>query len=401
MNASNLLLLAELMAERTGAVDPSKFPDENFELYSIPAYDRGVPDSVYGREIGSTKQVVRPGDVLLSKIVPHIRRSWIVGPLNGRRIIASGEWIVFRSPMIEPKYLRHVLMGDVFHSQFMRTVVGVGGSLLRARPSQVASIAVPVPNIAEQGRIAAILDKADALRRKRREAIAKLDTLLQSVFLEMFGDPVTNSKGWANTLSLGEVAEIVSGVTKGRSLDGKQTRSVPYLAVANVQDKALQLEPIKWIEATEDEIRRYRLQRNDLVLTEGGDPDKLGRGTIWDAELPECIHQNHIFRVRLTSEELEPRFLNWLIGSQRGKTYFLRSAKQTTGIASINMKQLRGFPLLIPPKPLQCEFVRSVAEIEKLKTSACVAARKLEDMFKSLQHRAFSGETVATDTPAQ
>src|SRR5207245_783238 len=107
---------------------------------SIPAFDNGVPDTVLGSEIGSTKQVVQPGDVLLSKIVPHIRRAWVVGPKNGNRIIASGEWIIFRSNRIVPEYLRHVLMGDPFHSQFMKPVSGVGGSLLRARPAHVATI---------------------------------------------------------------------------------------------------------------------------------------------------------------------------------------------------------------------------------------------------------------------
>src|SRR5690348_10681963 len=98
---------------------------------------------------------------------------------------------------------------------------------------------------------------------------------------------------------------------------------------------------IKTIEASGDEIARYRLCKNDLVLTEGGDRDKLGRGVLWNDELPVCIHQNHIFRVRLTQPILHPVFLSWLVGSERGKDYFLRAAKQTTGIASINMTQLR------------------------------------------------------------
>ncbi|EQD36840.1 type I restriction/modification system specificity determinant hsdS, partial [mine drainage metagenome] len=90
--------LGEVMASKSGSVDPAKFLDEIFDLYSIPAFDRGEPEVVAGREIGSAKQIVGPEDVLLSKIVPHIRRAWVVGANRGRRIIASGEWIVFRSP---------------------------------------------------------------------------------------------------------------------------------------------------------------------------------------------------------------------------------------------------------------------------------------------------------------
>jgi len=253
---------------------------------------------------------------------------------------------------------------------------------------------MPLPPLLEQRRIAAILDQADALRAKRREALAQLDSLTQSIFIEMFGDPVANPLGWPETLKLGAVADIASGVTKGRKIGDVPTRIVPYLAVANVQDKALSLSGVKEIEATEPEIGRYRLFRNDLLLTEGGDPDKLGRGTLWNDELPECIHQNHIFRVRLTSRALLPLFLNWLVGSTRGKKYFLRSAKQTTGIASINMTQLREFPLLLPPVSLQQTFATRIQAVEALKATHRAALAELDALFASLQHRAFAGQLL-------
>lgn len=263
---------------------------------------------------------------------------------------------------------------------------------------------VPIPPLSEQRRIAAILDQAETLRSQRRAALAQLDDLTQSFFFDMFGDPVTNPKGWPESPTLGEVADIVSGVTKGRDLDGKTTRQLPYLAVANVQDKTLKLHAVKTIDATEEEIRKYRLEKDDLLLTEGGDPDKLGRGTLWQNELPECIHQNHIFRVRLTSTLLTPLFLNWLVGSQRGKNYFLRSAKQTTGIASINMTQLRGFPLLVPTLPLQQTFARRIQAIEALKATHRAALAEHDALFASLQQRAFSGEltgpAASASTPA-
>jgi type I restriction enzyme, S subunit len=101
VTATPIIALGEIMASRSGSVDPSKHLDEVFELYSIPAFDSGRPELVAGRAIGSAKQVVRPGDVLLSRIVPHIRRSWVVRSGNGRRLIASGEWIVFRSDRLD------------------------------------------------------------------------------------------------------------------------------------------------------------------------------------------------------------------------------------------------------------------------------------------------------------
>ena len=303
--------------------------------------------------------------------------------------LATGEWLVVRpnDQLLDPGFANHWINSRQTRLRLRELVNGI-----HLYPKDVARLKISYPLLPEQRRIAAILDQAETLRTQRRTALALLDSLTQSLFLEMFGDPVANDRGWPHSLTLGEVADIASGVTKGRKLDGKVTREVPYLAVANVQDKTLRMDGLKTIEATEDEVARYRLQKDDLLLTEGGDPDKLGRGTLWKEELPECIHQNHIFRVRLTHAALHPLFLNWLVGSTRGKNYFLRSAKQTTGIASINMTQLRSFPLLVPPLPLQQTFATRIASIEALKATHRRALAALDALFASLQQRAFAGQ---------
>lgn len=330
-------------------------------------------------------KLVPKGSVLFAKIGEAIRQN--------HRVIAGCQMLIDNNAMaaipgvkIDGRFLYHYLKTVDFYCLAPATTVPA------LRKSDLERLLIPLPALPEQRRIAAILDQADALRAKRREALVQLDSLTQSIFIDMFGDPVMNSKGWADSLTLGDVADIASGITKGRKLTGKTTRTVPYLAVANVQDKSLNVTVVKEIEATEDEILRYQLRTNDLLLTEGGDPDKLGRGALWNDELPQCIHQNHIFRVRLTSEKLTPLFLNWLVGSQRGKKFFLRSAKQTTGIASINMRQLRSFPLLLPPIELQQEFTilaNGVAE----QYAACTASlAELGTLFASLQHRAYRGE---------
>jgi type I restriction enzyme S subunit len=385
------LQLGELMATDKRSLDPRNFPDDAFDLYSIPAFDAGAPVHMLGREIGSSKQIVQANDVLLSRIVPHIRRAWIVPPDAGPRSVGSSEWIIFRSERFHAPYLRQLLISDRFHTAFMRTVAGVGGSLLRARPAYVSKIEVPFPRLDEQRRIASLLDRADAVRMKRKGSLELLDSLATAIFLDMFGDPLTNERGWDSTDKLGDVAEVVSGITKGRKMGNEPTRSVPYLAVANVQAGHLRLDYIKSIDATEAEIHRYRLRAGDLVLTEGGDPDKLGRGTLWMNEIDECIHQNHIFRVRLVDPGFVPLFLSRLLSSERGRRYFLRSAKQTTGIASINATQLRNFPLLRPPFALQSEFVRRIDARARLVGKATQSSAELGALSAVLQHEAFSG----------
>ena len=339
-------------------------------------------------ELGPSTYFFEHGTLLYSKLRPYLNKV-VVADAPG---YATTELVPLRcnAEAVCAHYLAHFLRSPEF-LQFANTVVA-GAKMPRMVMSEFWRYEIPLPPLPEQRRIAAILDQADALRAKRREALAQLDRLTQAIFVEMFGDPVTNPKKWPASMQLGEVADIVSGVTKGRNLEGKATRVLPYLAVANVQDKALNLLNVKEIEATDTEIQRYKLQRNDLLLTEGGDPDKLGRGTLWNNELPECIHQNHVFRVRVTHNAVTPCFLNWLIGSERGKKYFLRSAKQTTGIASINMTQLRGFPLLVPPLGLQQEFEKRVDAVRQLTKRAEESAKQVDALFTSLQHRAFRGE---------
>ncbi|MGB8644757.1 MAG: restriction endonuclease subunit S [Anaerolineae bacterium] len=129
-----------------------------------------------------------------------------------------------------------------------------------------------------------------------------------------------------------------------------------------------------------------------MLLTEGGDFDKLGRGAMLEQDLPNCIHQNHVFRVRTHQDKLIPVFFaKYLLGGN-AKAYFLRAAKKTTNLASINMTQLRGLPIPIPPLPLQQEFAARVAEVQAMQDKQAQSRRRLDDLFQSLLHRAFSGE---------
>ena len=137
--------LGDLYLNKGSSLDPAKYPEETFEYYSIPAYDIGEPEIILGSEIGSSKKVFQPNDIILSRIVPHIRRCWVVGSDSGYRQIGSGEWITFRSENIEASYLRHYLMSNEFNAKFLKTIKGVGGSLMRADPKQVGRFKINLP----------------------------------------------------------------------------------------------------------------------------------------------------------------------------------------------------------------------------------------------------------------
>jgi type I restriction enzyme, S subunit len=255
-------------------------------------------------------------------------------------------------------------------------------------------IKIPMPPLDEQQKIAEILDAADSLRQKDQQLVERYTALSQSLFLEMFGDPVTNPMGWKAVL-LEEISDIASGVTKGRKLTSDEVIDIPYMRVANVQDGYLDLNEIKYIPGSKVDLEKYILKNGDLLLTEGGDPDKLGRGAVWNGEIKNCIHQNHIFRVRLTSQSHIPLYLSKLCGSEYGKRYFIKSGKQTTGIASINKTQLRRFPVLCPPIVLQNQFAERIQLIEAQKQQAQRSLEKSEALFNSLLQRAFTGELTA------
>ena len=128
-----------------------------------------------------------------------------------------------------------------------------------------------------------------------------------------------------------------------------------------------------------------------IYCTTRGDPDKLGRGAIWNGEIDICLHQNHVFKVRCNRDMLLPEYLRSLVGSHYGKGYFLRVAKQTTGIASINKTQLGNFPVLIPPIEKQNKFVTRLESMDSILTQQNAAQSGVESSFQSLLHRAFSG----------
>jgi type I restriction enzyme S subunit len=206
-------------------------------------------------------------------------------------------------------------------------------------------------------------------------------------------------KGWTWAL-LDAVAEVRGGVTKDqKKKHSVPTRVVPYLRVANVQRGFIDLTEVKEIEATDSDIQELALKSGDVLFNEGGDRDKLGRGWVWNNELPECIHQNHVFRARLFDARLQPKFISWYANTF-GQRFFFDEGKHTTNLASISMTKLKALPIPIPPP---AEQLRIVAEVERRlsvvdELEALVAAnlKRAQRLRQSVLQRAFSGELVTS-----
>ena len=283
-------------------------------------------------------------------------------------------------------YLFHLLNSDYFEQQCMKAAEGVAQKNLS--PKWLFEYKIPIYSIERQKEISNTLDKIDLLIILRKQQLAKLDELVKARFVEMFGDVLLNSMQWPEK-TLESMADIVSGITKGRKTAEADLQEVPYMAVSNVKDGYIDWTTVKTILATRQEIEQYRLMPDDILMTEGGDPDKVGRGAIIKVPLKNSIHQNHIFRVRLDESELLPSFFAEYLQLQKAKRYFLGCAKQTTGIASINMRQLKSLPVLLPPLSLQNDFATFVERVDQQKQTVQQSLEKLELMKKALMQEYF------------
>jgi restriction modification system DNA specificity subunit len=204
-----MVKLKELM-RKTKSIDPGKYPDEEFALYSIPAYDNGIPEKIFGRDIGSSKILLKDSDVVLSKIVPHIRRTWVI--TDGEKQIGSSEWIVFNDDRFDPQFIANYLKSDVFHYQLLTTVAGVGGSLNRARPAAVAELKIPLPPLGEQKRIAEILGRVAEAEQHVQDTLELLDEVAKSSFYTFCGIP----DHFERRKKIGEIAIVATGNTPPR-----------------------------------------------------------------------------------------------------------------------------------------------------------------------------------------
>lgn len=373
---------AELMVKRGGSVNPGKFLDETFELLSIPAFDKNKPEILKGSEIGSSKSCIEPGDVLLSKIVPHIRRCWVVPAKGEHRQIGSGEWIIFRDKRFDSSFLKHFLTSNVFHSQFMNTVAGVGGSLVRARPAEVERIEIPLPPLAEQKRIAAILDKADAIRRKRQQAIQLADEFLRAVFLDMFGDPVTNPKGWP-TVKFSDVGTLDRGKSKHRPRNDPSLLGGDYPLI-QTGDVANSKGYIRTFKSTYSKLglKQSRMwSSGTLCITIAANIAKTGILT-FDACFPDSVvgfsPNQH------TTVEYVQHWLGFL-----QKT--LEEGAPESAQKNINLAILRDLDIPLPSFDLQREFSGLVKNIMMLVEKMDGSTLQQKNLFSSISQKAFSG----------
>jgi len=329
------------------------------------------------------------GDILIARMPDPLGRACIF-PGDLKNAVTVVDVCVIRpDPKVHcARWLMHCINGI----DCRRKISALSSGTTRTRISRgnLSEIEIPLPPLPEQRRIADILDRADALRAKRRAALARLDELTQAIFVEMFGDPVSNPKGWP-IKTLGEHADIQGGIQVSVARKSLPVE-VPYLRVANVHRGRLDLSEIKRIQVTPSELTRTTLKKNDLLVVEGhGNRDEIGRVALWDGSVDPCIHQNHLIRVRPSCGNLLPSFACDYLNSPGGRQHLLKSGKSTTGLNTISTSEVRAAPIALPPVAAQQLYVNLTAAVYHRKTLFTSSINHLDALFASLQDRAFRG----------
>ncbi|MCU8280453.1 restriction endonuclease subunit S [Vibrio vulnificus] len=289
---------------------------------------------------------------------------------------------------VSPSYLYHFLCSPTFKNW---TRNSSGANIKNIRASELAEFEIPLPPLDEQKRIAAILDKADAIRQKRKQAIVLADEFLRSVFLEMFGDPVTNPKGW-EVKSLGSM--ILKGPTNGLYKPSSSYGSgCRILRIDGFYDGELVgEEKLKRVELSEDELVKYLLPARSVVINRVNSPEYLGKCAFVENLSESTVFESNMMNFIVDENLINPRFLVMQLQMPNIKKQIQTRAKHAVNQSSINQQDVRGFDLLVPPINLQNKYESIVEALKKNRNSLVDHQDKSCGLFSSLSHKAFSGQ---------
>lgn len=388
-------------------VNPHNFPKYTFELYSVPSSAIDYPEIILGIDIGSSKQAVEPGDVLLCKINPRINRVWFVTGYTDNKLLASSEWIVFRNKNILPKYMMFCMRAAYFREFMLSNVSGVGGSLMRAQPKHVRRYPIPLPPLEEQQRIVerieSLFAKLDEAREKAESALESFERRKAAILHKAFTGELTAKwreengialEDWKN-LTLNDVADYKKGpfgssITKAMFVP-KGSETYKVYEQGNAIKKTVYYGNYYITGAKYKELSVFSVKGGDIIISCAGTIGEIYK-------LPEnCengVINQALMRVR-TYKNIDENFFEY---------YFTGVLKndvinQANGTAIRNIppfKILKTMPIILPSLPEQQEIVRILDRIFAREQQAREAAQnvlqRIDQMKKAILARAFRGE---------
>jgi type I restriction enzyme S subunit len=397
--------LEETLWMRSGSLDPQKYPDEDFELYSMPAYDAGMgPENLTGRAIGSSKNIVQPSDCLLSKLNPRIPRVWIVEPNRQQRQLCSTDFVVLvdrnrpdGEPWFESAFLRYMLLSPGFQVQIRHEVQGATGSRQRLSRDNINAAQLPVPPLAEQRRIVARIEDLFAriveARRLRIAANSDAERLLNAAIEHVLDEVYAQSP---KILSLGDFAIAFNGRASGSGESDIRVFKTKHVYPFDLR----QTEPsyMKPEQVTKCPPDRYL--RTDDVLICNIARGTLGRVCHVDVAQEKWTVDTQIMILR-TDGRCLGKWLFYYLYSRRGQVEILAREKgiafaDKRGQTHLYPREMRTVPVPLPPLGEQrhiVEYLDSVqVQVAELKRLQAESAAELERLEQSILARAFRGE---------
>jgi len=391
-------------------LNPSQFSDEIFELFSVPSFPNRKPEIVRGEEIGSTKQIVEPDDVLVCKINPRINRVWKVTSKREYQQIASSEWIVMRSSKLNAGYLAHYFSSAEFRRLMSTEVSGVGGSLTRVPPKRVAAFPVKIAPLKEQKQIAdklnSLLARVDACR-DRLDLVSHIIKRFRQAVLDLAISRQLRDWRFPNELYADRDVAIlplsrllIEPLQNGRSV--RNGNGAWVLRLTSIRGGKIDLQEKKQGIWTRDEATRFFVQEGDFLVARGnGSLPLVGRGGLVSNVTEEVAYPDTMIRIRPNTSLITPEFLALIWNSNSVRDQIEQRAKTTSGLWKISQSDLEGIMLEVPTIEEQSQVVLRVkalfAYADRLEVRNQNALKRVEQIASALLSVAFRGELVPQD----
>lgn len=379
--------LGELVEILSGfAFDSNQFADSGeMPIIRIRDIIPGYSSTFY---IGDydPKYVIQDGDILIGMDGEFNRARWRGGKalLNQRvcRISVSNQ-------NLDEGYLFHFLPNALKAIEDATPFVTVKHLSVK----NIRDIEIPLPPLPVQKKIADILDRAEALRAKRRSALAQFDELTQSIFIEMFGDPVKNPKNW----SIEKVQDVMSQIEAGWSANGesrpREKNEYAVLKVSAVTQGVFLPEECKVINNDIEFKKVVTPEKGDVLFSRANTLELVGASCLIRENYPYLLLPDKLWKIRVNEEKICPEYFKFVLSYPTVRNEISKLSTGTSGsMYNISMDKFRLIKITVPPIPLQCEFAHNIASIEKLKAAYKASIAELDELFASLQYRAFKGE---------
>ena len=381
--------------------------------YSVPSSAGNYPEILSGDEIGSIKQSVQKGDVLLCKINPRINRVWQVSKYTNNTLLASSEWIVVRNKYLNSEYLMRCFQSNYFREFMLSNVSGVGGSLMRAQPKYVQGYPVPIPPLSEQQRIVECIEslfaKLDEARQKVQDVLDGFEPRRAAILHKAFSGELTaqwrkehgvGMEEWIDTV----LSKVVTGFKYGTSEKSDYSYAgMPVFRIPNITENGLSFEDMKFLPHY-DVKEESQIHENDiLIIRSNGSRDLVGKSVLVPKLDVSYAYASFLIKIK-PSAAIVPDFLVLYLNSTGARVQMFKKAKSSVGINNINAKELGGIALKIPSIQEQSKVVHVLDDLfakeRQVKEASETVLEQIDLIKKSILARAFRGE-LGTNDPAE